>query len=121
MKLTEGTLTTLVFVLAALLPLMAGDKDKNQKHPEVDFSISCQECHQETSPQIYQEWKDSAHGVMNYGCYLCHGDGQEEFAAKPGSERCVGCHSPQEVDFSKLAVDNCFDCHQGHSLKFHQE
>ena len=61
----------------------------------------------------------TSNGIMNFGCYMCHGDGEEEFYPRPGSERCISCHSDQEVDFSKTSLNNCFDCHQGHSLKFH--
>lgn len=111
-------LTVLIYFSA--LQLMAGEKNKPEKHPNVDLSIGCQECHAQQTPNIFKEWKESKHGVMNYGCYMCHGDGVEEFAAKPKSERCTACHSGQTVDFTKLQVKNCFTCHQGHSLKFHQ-
>ncbi len=111
----------LAFIVAVSLAgnLTAAEK-KADKHPDVDFSISCVECHTEVTPKAVQEWKSSKHGMMNFGCYMCHGDGQEDFAARPGSDRCIACHSGQEVDFSKTPVKNCFDCHQGHTLKFHQ-
>jgi len=107
-----------MFLVLFFANLMAGEK--KAKHPDVDFSISCVECHQEATPDAVKDWKSSMHGRMNFGCYMCHGDGQEEFYPHPGSERCIGCHSPQEVDFSQLPVKNCFDCHKGHTLKFHQ-
>ena len=47
------------------------------------------------------------------------GEEIEEFEAKPSTDRCVGCHSAQTVDWSKAPVNNCFDCHKGHTLKFH--
>lgn len=99
--------------------LMAGDKTKMQKHPDVDFSISCMECHTEVTPDAVKEWKSSKHGQMNFGCYMCHGDGQQEFYAHPGSERCTSCHPGKAVDFSKTKVQTCYDCHPGHALKFH--
>ncbi|GAB4377335.1 MAG: hypothetical protein Kow0042_24900 [Calditrichia bacterium] len=112
-------LATLILLFLVFLNLPAGDKTQNSKHPEVDFTLSCKECHQEVTPEVYQDWKNSKHGVMNYGCYMCHGDGVEEFYPSPQTERCIACHSPQEVDFSALPVKNCFDCHKGHTLKFH--
>lgn len=120
MKLKHFFIAFMITSFIAAVHLQAGGKRGVAKHPEVDFSISCQECHAEQTPQIFKEWKESKHGVMNYGCYMCHGDGVEEFSSKPGSERCTACHSPQSVDFGQLPVKNCFDCHQGHSLKFHQ-
>lgn len=99
--------------------LSSGD-EKGTKHPEVDFSISCAECHAEETPDAYNDWKSSKHGLMNYGCYLCHGDGEVEFYPSPGTEQCIGCHSAQDVDFEKLPLKNCYDCHKGHTLKFHE-
>ena len=100
--------------------LLEGMQDQADKHPEVDFSISCVECHTEVTPDIVKDWRGSKHGMMNFGCYMCHGDGVEEFHAKPGTEKCISCHSGQEVNFSKTPVNNCFDCHTGHTLKFHK-
>lgn len=101
--------------------IMADETGGKEKHIDVDYSISCMECHAEETPEVTKEWKESAHGVMNFGCYMCHGDGQEEFYPKPETERCISCHSDQEVSNSTVAVNNCFDCHQGHTLKFHNE
>ena len=111
----------LVVLMSFLISFsLLAQKSDDVKHAEVDFSISCMTCHEEETPEITEEWQGSKHGMMNFGCYLCHGDGQEEFYPKPGTERCNGCHSGQEVDFSKVPANNCFDCHQGHTLKFHK-
>ncbi|NIX57620.1 MAG: cytochrome C [candidate division Zixibacteria bacterium] len=120
MKSILSILAIAVVIVFLSWNMLAGDQEEMVKHPEVDFSLSCKECHKEMTPEVYQDWKSSKHGLMNYGCYMCHGDGQEEFYPSPGSERCVGCHSPQEVDFAKVPVGNCYDCHKGHTLKFHQ-
>ncbi|WP_150109319.1 hypothetical protein [Caldithrix abyssi] len=109
-----------VFVLSAW-QIQAGDgKAQGQKHPELDYSISCTECHEEVTPEIVAEWKSSKHGMMNFGCYMCHGDGQVEFKAKPDTEGCLSCHTGSPVDASKGGNLQCFTCHQGHTLKFHQ-
>lgn len=89
------------------------------KHPDVDWTVSCSECHQEITPEIFKDWSDSRHGQVNFGCYICHGDGEEVFHAKGSDEGCVGCHAGQEVNFEKSKLESCFDCHNGHSLKFH--
>ena len=112
-------LVLFVVLIFGIVWLWAGDQAQSTKHPEVDFSISCVECHTEVTPQVVKDWKGSMHGKMNFGCYMCHGDGQVEFFPKPGSERCIACHSGKAVDFSKTPVKNCFDCHKGHTLKFH--
>jgi hypothetical protein len=93
---------------------------QSDKHPEVDFSVSCVECHRDATPEIVSQWKSSKHGLMNFACYMCHGDGKQEFSRRPGTERCQACHSALNVDFSRTPAKNCFDCHNGHTLKFHQ-
>jgi len=111
----------LAFLLIVAHQLTASDQDKPTKHPEADFSISCVECHTETTPDIVEEWKSSKHGMMNFACYMCHGDGVEEFWPKPSTDRCTSCHSAQTVEWDKAPVKNCFDCHKGHTLKFHTQ
>lgn len=110
-----------VLIIFLSIGIFADETEEQEKHIEVDYTISCMECHAEETPEQTKEWQESAHGVMNFGCYMCHGDGEEEFYPKPGSERCISCHSDQEVEFSKHPLNNCFDCHQGHTLKFHKE
>ncbi len=89
------------------------------KHPDVDWTISCSDCHRDVTPDIWDAWDESRHGKVNFGCYICHGDGEEVFHAKGTDERCSGCHAGQEVNFEKTKMKSCFDCHNGHSLKFH--
>ncbi|MDZ7764375.1 MAG: hypothetical protein U5K00_08090 [Melioribacteraceae bacterium] len=38
------------------------------------------------TPDIYKDWEMSRHGDVNFGCYLCHGDGQETFYPKGTDE-----------------------------------
>ncbi len=112
---------SLIFLFSISTITIADEAENQEKHIEVDYSVSCMECHQEETPDQTNEWKESAHGKMNFGCYMCHGDGEEEFYPSPDSERCMSCHSDHEVDFEKSSLNGCFDCHQGHTLKFHNE
>lgn len=92
-----------------------------EKHLEVDFSLSCLECHTEETPEVVKEWSAGMHGQVNVGCFVCHGDGDVEFYPRPGVTRCIGCHSGYGVDFSQHAgIESCFTCHNGHTLKFHK-
>lgn len=100
----------------SLLPMAMVE---DQKHPEADFSISCLECHQEVTPEITTEWNEGKHGQVHIGCFICHGDGEVEFFAKPNDMSCASCHSAKEVDFTQVEATTCFSCHGGHGLKFH--
>jgi len=118
MKKVLLPLILIVGILLLYLP-MSGFAPKGDKHEKVDFSISCEECHAETTPGITKDWQDGQHGKFKVGCFICHGDGVERFQAKPGDESCISCHSDYEVDWSKSNSKSCFDCHGGHTLKFH--
>jgi len=123
----------LVFLLMACTPnqtvkneqapkAAALQADEAQQHPDVDFSVSCMECHQSETPEIVSDWKSSAHGKMNFGCYMCHGDGVENFSVSPGSERCIACHSGNEKCFTRVKESgSCFSCHDGHTLKLEKK
>ena len=91
------------------------------KHPDVDWTVGCQDCHSEATPEIFQAWENSRHGTVNFGCYICHGDGQETFYAKATDDRCLGCHAGHEVNYENTKFESCYDCHNGHTLKFHNE
>jgi len=113
---------TLIFLMIGLLPVyltISAFTSEADKHPVVDFSSSCLECHSEETPEVATAWQEGKHGTFQVGCFICHGDGEERFAAKPGDESCITCHSDYELDWDKLQVKSCFDCHQGHTLKFH--
>lgn len=92
----------------------------SEKHPPVEFNTNCYECHLNASPEIVAKWETGKHGLVNVGCAVCHGDGEDEFFAKPQGERCIGCHSAKKVDFSAMHVKNCSGWHGGHDLKFHK-
>jgi len=86
-------------------------------HPDEDFtSMSCSECHADITPDIYNDWKESGHGKMDYGCYICHGDGLVEFYPTANTEGCVACHSNNEPHLARFEYGRCFECHDVHSL-----
>lgn len=114
----------LMFFLFSGILLITGNEanaqaKKGEKHPKVDWDLSCQDCHADVTPEIFKQWEDSKHGGANFGCYICHGDGQEVFYKKGKDDRCEGCHSSQQETMVKTKIKSCFTCHQGHTLKFH--
>lgn len=85
-------------------------------HPGLTDEMSCLDCHSELTPDITNDWKKSGHGKMNYGCYICHGDGTVSFTSKPTNDGCISCHSASTTHIEKYPHMSCFDCHNGHSL-----
>ena len=88
------------------------------QHIEVDFTISCVECHSSTSPEVVEAWQEGKHGEYDHGCQICHGVSASDFKARPRASICRRCHK-QRISVSRTCARSCFDCHDGHSLKFH--
>lgn len=109
-------------VMAALVVACAQYLQTGQKpaaattHPEADFSRSCVECHTTVTPDITAQWASSGHGKLNYGCYICHGDGEQVFTVKPGTDGCISCHSSSMEHLEDAGETSCFKCHNGHNL-----
>lgn len=108
-----------LLVVSTMMGLPVG-ANSGDEHPDEDFSVSCLECHSVETPEVAKAWTEGMHGLVNVGCFICHGDGQEEFFVSPSSDLCMGCHSSYEVKFEKSDISSCFTCHNGHSLKFHE-
>lgn len=107
----------LVILAAAFwLPAYAVAADEI-KHPDLDDQeqyIACSECHQEATPDVYQQWYDSPHGIAMVKCYECHGT-FETFRVTPTRDNCAVCH---EQMLEKCAKDkDCWQCHTPHSFK----
>lgn len=82
MKSKIYLLTTFFAVAMLVYGFVGNSAPKKDKHPDVDWTIGCAECHEEMTPEVFKDWKESKHGDMNFGCYICHGDGQETFTRK---------------------------------------
>ena len=95
--------------------------DSHAEHPDVEFDVSCATCHAEETPEAYAAWESGVHGDVNIGCFICHGDGTETFTLKPDVETCRGCHDSAFASFEASGQESCFACHDGHTLKFHQD
>lgn len=115
--LVSGLFVGMACVTGARAVSPAGPPDE---HPEVDFSISCEACHEEETPEIVAAWQRGAHGMGNVGCFICHGDGEIEFYEAPSTDICLTCHDARMVDFEAVGVESCFTCHDGHDLTFHE-
>ena len=119
MKAKIYLLTAFLAVAVIAYGFASATAPAKDKHPDVDWTIGCTECHEEMTPEVFKDWQGSKHGEMNFGCYICHGDGQETFYKKGKDDQCLGCHAAQEVNFKKSVAKTCFTCHKGHTLKFH--
>jgi len=86
-------------------------------HPEISEQeklLPCFECHQEATPEIYEEWFNSLHGIGMVKCYQCHGT-YENFKTEPEASDCMVCHADQ---IEKCPKDKkCWSCHNVHTFK----
>jgi len=64
-------------------------------------------------------WQSGKHGLMNVKCVVCHRSTDANFIAKPGIDRCAGCHGELVDQLKRMpaaAHTTCFTCHDNHSL-----
>ncbi len=93
------------------------NKSQTGKHPEIteqEKFLSCDECHQQATPDVYKQWFDSSHGIGMVKCYQCHGT-YENFKVTPAISDCATCHVNM---VEKCPKDKpCWACHTPHSFK----
>lgn len=90
----------------------------NSIHPEDMGTTDCLACHIDVTPEIVEQWEQSAHGFTGVKCQVCHGD-EVNFARIPSDETCRGCHS-NEFDNKNVKKDvTCSTCHISHNFNIH--
>lgn len=88
-------------------------------HPplsEQDKLKPCSQCHQQATPQIYEQWFHSTHGIGKVKCYQCHGT-YENLRTTPQQSTCGVCHAKQVA--SAPEDTSCWQCHPAHSFRGH--
>jgi len=89
-------------------------------HPalsEQEKLIACQDCHRDATPDVYEEWYESAHGMAQVKCYECHGT-FEELKTVPDETSCAVCHDAQCKQ--KTTGKQCWECHPAHKFTVHK-
>ena len=90
----------------------------DSEHPELgeqEMLVPCATCHQEETPDVYDQWYDSVHGIAMVKCYQCHGT-FEGLAVSPSIDNCATCHvamTGKDHTEDKL----CWECHAPHLFK----
>ena len=114
------------FVLAASVALMisicpvvfaSAQAKSSEGHPELSEQeqlIACSQCHQSETPEVYEEWYNSRHGIGMVKCYQCHGT-FENLVAVPERNTCGFCHN---AALEKCPTDKpCWQCHPAHKFE----
>lgn len=113
----------LLLAVSFLLWACAGSENgtvENEAPPSVHPELSAQEkllpcfqCHQESTPDIYDEWFNSLHGIGMVKCYQCHGT-YENMKTEPAASDCMVCHADQTQKCSQ--GKKCWSCHNAHTF-----
>ncbi len=101
-------------------PVQETAKPAVSEHPPLtdqEKLMPCASCHRDETPEIYDEWFNSVHGIANVKCFQCHGT-YEDFEAVPGPSRCMPCHAEQVKTAPK--DKNCSACHPAHKFTVHK-
>lgn len=90
-------------------------------HPELteqEMYIACSDCHRDETPEIVDQWWNSAHGIGSVKCYQCHGT-YENMMKVPAQADCMACHEEQVTGQDGSLT--CWQCHPAHSFTGHNE
>ena len=90
------------------------------QHPELspeEKLQTCRGCHKEATPDIYNQWYNSRHGLDNVRCFQCHGT-FENMKRVPDEAVCSVCHSGEF--HKKPAGSSCWQCHPAHAFHAHK-
>lgn len=109
------------------VPAIGGEDDAPEpatpaaEHMEVDLGTTCDGCHAEMTPEIYEGWFAGKHGLNNVDCFVCHGSTGEDFSVRVSEERCLGCHARrvESLEAAGFGDTSCFACHPPHRLTPH--
>ena len=96
-------------------PGHAGAREPAAAHTAVDPSTECATCHAEATPAVVADWNAGPHGMALVKCFVCHGSTGADFAARPASTRCAGCHADKAAVAASTNT-SCFSCHAPHTL-----
>ncbi len=102
-----------IMVLMLVLALPALSFAAAKTHMKTD-NQDCVECHGNQE----KIWMDGKHGLMGVKCVVCHGSPEVNFTAKPGLDRCRGCHGDAVANVLKklpAKEQTCFLCHEHHT------
>lgn len=89
-------------------------------HPELteqEKLIACNQCHKDVTPEVYEEWYNSVHGIANVKCFQCHGT-FEDFHVTPELKKCEACHAKEVAHSPK--DKRCWECHAAHRFTVHK-
>jgi hypothetical protein len=111
-------LAAAVVFVSSTCPILFGSAlAKDSGHPEMteqEMLMPCSACHQNETPDIYEEWYNSGHGIGMVKCYQCHGT-YENLLAVPERSTCGFCHAGA---LEKCPTDKpCWECHSAHIFK----
>lgn len=90
------------------------------QHPELteqEKLTACSSCHREVTPDIYQQWYDSRHGLDKVKCFQCHGT-YENLKVSPDETSCAACHNAQFQHSPEGKT--CWACHPAHGFTAHK-
>ncbi len=90
-------------------------------HPQLDEQetyVACSDCHRDVTPEIVEQWENSAHGIGLVKCYQCHGS-YDNMMRVPAVSNCSICHEDKVSNHTEGKV--CWQCHAAHGFAGHNQ
>ncbi len=117
--LALGLVALLLACAPKKAPVESPEGPAKVTHPELSEQeklIACSACHREVTPEIYEEWYQSRHGIAMVKCFQCHGTFETFHPVT--RETCRTCHAKA---YENCPQDRkCWECHQEHAFKRHK-
>lgn len=112
-------LTVLTLVISVALVACSGLQvaETMSGHPplsEQQMLIACSECHQKATPDVYNDWYASTHGIGNVKCYQCHGTFENLVVTPDMTQSCDACHTDKMG--AHTGSQTCWECHSAHGF-----
>src|SRR5512146_3401650 len=100
LKMPSVLLFIILFTLPCIASSIPGPDNSQEAKP------GCVDCHNQKTPRIVTDWKNSKHSGAGVGCEVCHGSehASANDVAKvkiPTPDTCAQCHDAQVAQFKK--------------------
>ncbi|MDH4262073.1 MAG: multiheme c-type cytochrome [Spirochaetia bacterium] len=112
-KVIIAFLSVIFFISLLIVAWIEGGRKRVLQYPDAVVSginKQCVNCHQDTTPGIVKQWKESKHSHSGIGCYDCH-------QAKEGDKDLMVHYNGLKIS-TIVSPNDCSSCHEKQFKEF---
>ena len=114
-KVIIAFLSVVFFISLLIVSWIEGGRKRVLQYPDAvasGINKECISCHQDTTPGIVKQWKESKHSHRGIGCYDCH-------QAKDGDKDIINHYNDKKIS-TIVSPKDCSVCHEKQYTEFSQ-